>query len=77
MPYSTTLNQKSQVTLQKNIRQKYKLGPASKVKVVEKDTHIEIWPQKTILTIAGKIKAPKGKSSLDARLKHEEEHTRT
>ena len=76
MTYSTTLSQKGQVTLQKNIRKKFKLSSFSKVKVIDKEDHIEIYPQCGLLSIIGKFKAPKNKSALKGREQFEQTYSR-
>lgn len=67
MQYSTTLTQKGQVTIQKEIRKKFNIEPYSKVLVSDKGDHIEIRRQNSILDIAGKYKAPRGKNAIKAR----------
>lgn len=78
MRYFGTLNQKSQLTITKEIRKKLGIGPNSRVEMVVKDERIEVhpMPKSDFLSLKGFIKAPKEKDWKKARDAFENNYSR-
>ncbi len=76
MQVITTVTQKGQITLPKQLRDKYKIGTNSRVVVEDSKGHIRIGKAKSILDIAPLAKAPRGKNALLAREKMEVNYER-
>ena len=76
MQVITTVTQKGQITLPKQLRDKYKIGTNSRVVVEDGKGHIRIKQAKSILDIVPLAKAPRGKNALTAREKMEAIYTR-
>ncbi len=76
MQVITTVTQKGQITLPKQLRDKYKIGTNSRVVVEDGKGHIRIKQAKSILDIVPLAKAPRGKNALIAREKMEAIYTR-
>lgn len=69
----STVTQKGQITIPKNLRDKLGLVPYKKVELREEKGSIRILPAISIFDIAGKYKVKKGMSALKAR-KYMETH---
>lgn len=67
MQIITTVTQKGQVTLPKNLREQLTIEPFDKVMVKKASDHLKIYPTVDLLDIAGKYRAKKGQSALKAR----------
>lgn len=67
MQVLTTLTQKGQVTIPKQIRERFNIGAYDKVNVAAGNSFIKITPTTDILDLAGTFSPPKGKSVLGAR----------
>ncbi|OGM65702.1 hypothetical protein A3A52_05240 [Candidatus Woesebacteria bacterium RIFCSPLOWO2_01_FULL_39_14] len=76
MQVITTVTQKGQITLPKQLRDKYKIDKNSRIVVDDGKGHIRIKHAKSILDIAPLTKAPRGKSALIARKKMETSYSR-
>jgi len=76
MQVITTVTQKGQITLPKQLRDKYKIGTNSRVVVEDGKGHIRIKQAKSVLDIVPLAKAPRGKNALIAREKMEAIYTR-
>lgn len=63
----TTVTQKGQVTIPLWLRQQFDLSPYDRVQIQAGKGHIKILPVEDLLDIAGRYKAPKGKTALKAR----------
>ena len=66
---TTTVTQKGQVTVPKNIRGELNIKPYDKVFIKGGSGHIKIFPTYDILDIAGNLKPKKSKNALAARRK--------
>lgn len=73
MIYNTTVTQKGQITLRKELRDMLGIKSYEKVNVSLAKDHIKIKPIPHILSLAGKFPIKKGKSVLEAR-KYMETH---
>ena len=76
MQVITTVTQKGQITLPKQLRDKYKIVTNSRIVVEDGKGHIRIKQAKSILDIAPLAHAPRSKNALIAREKMEANYTR-
>lgn len=67
MIYNTTVTQKGQITLRKEMRDKLGIKSYEKVTVSLGKDHIKIKPVPDFLSLAGKFPITRGKSVLEAR----------
>ncbi len=72
----TTVTQKGQVTIPVAIRNALGINPYDRVQVRMGDGVVKVEPVEDLLDIAGKFKAPKGKSALKARAYMEKHYKR-
>ncbi|HLD04035.1 MAG TPA: AbrB/MazE/SpoVT family DNA-binding domain-containing protein [Candidatus Dojkabacteria bacterium] len=71
----TTITQKGQVTLPKKFRDKLGIKPYQRVKIEQAKGYLKISPTIDILQLAGKFKAPRGKSALKSRQELEKNYS--
>lgn len=72
----TTVTQKGQITIPVAMRKALGINPYDRVRVRMGDGAIKVEPAEDLLDIAGKFKAPKGKSALRARAYMEKHYKR-
>lgn len=76
MIYNTTVTQKGQITLKKELRELLGIEIRRKVTVESTRNYIKIKPVPSILALVGKFKVRKGVSALKAREEMEKHYTR-
>lgn len=76
MLYQTTITQKGQITIPKEIREILKLNPSSRIILELKNKEVKIKSAPDILEMAGKFKPKKKFSALKLREKMEKEYGR-
>ena len=76
MFYQTTITQKGQITIPKEVREVLKLKPSSRVVLELKDKEVKIKSAPDILEMAGKFKPKRKFSALKLREKMEKEYER-
>lgn len=76
MEYLTVLTQKNQITIRNDLKKMLRLKSYSKVKVLGKKTHIEIYPQSDFIELAESLKITSSKNALEAREQMEESYTK-
>lgn len=72
---TTTITQKGQLTIPKNLREKFGIETRDKLFIQESTDHIKIFPTQDILDMAGKFK-PKTKKPISAARKELEKRYR-
>ncbi len=76
MLYRTTITQKGQITIPKEIREVLKLKPSSRIVLELKNKEVKIKSASDILEMADKFKPKKKFSALKLRKKMEREYER-
>lgn len=72
----TTVTQKGQVTIPIAMRKALGISPYDRVQIRMGDGMVNVEPVEDLLDVAGKYKAPKGKSALRARAYMEKHYKR-
>lgn len=73
---TSTITQKGQLTLPKTLRERLGIKTRDKLFIKEAADHIEIYPTRDILSMAGKLKPKKKKPVLRARRALEKSYQR-
>lgn len=76
MQFTTSVTQKGQITIPKDIRDKLKLEKYDTVMISQKDQSVVITKVKDILDLAGTIKLPKHLRNKDTRALFEKSYER-
>ncbi len=76
MQFTTSVTQKGQITIPKDIRDKLGIKEYDRVIVSEKNNQISIQPVKDILDFAGSMPVPKNKRKIDTREAFEKNYKR-
>lgn len=76
MPFASTVTQKGQITIPKDLREMLSIQKYSRVRFQAEKNYLKVFPEEDILDLAGKYKPKTKKSVLKAREKFEKTYQR-